>query len=229
MALFESGEPVHLMEDIKEAKKLISELPAFDAAKALDKLTFWLNSISRTDGFKLDYRFELLDLLDAAAKNHQRKLSQEYLVTDRQKKVRENKLWTTVFEFWKMLADSYIQCVEQFQAGASDSATIKKRLPTIIARALRAEALQLKWALLHYGPVEDRVWGELARLYFFAEAKGMATMPIEIYPGAYGGGTVQQEFLKALILGISSTDGLTPLKQQIAERTVAHFGDLYTL
>jgi len=108
MALFGVGKPVHLMEDIKVAKKLISELPAFDAAKALDKLTFWLNSISSTEGFKLDYRYELLDLLDGAAKNHQRKLAQEYLATDRQKKQRENQLWTTVYEFWKTLGSAYL-------------------------------------------------------------------------------------------------------------------------
>ncbi len=229
MALFEGGKPVHVMEDIKEAKKLIAELPAYDAAKTLEKLTFWLNSISTTEGFKLDYRYELLDLLDQAAKNHQRKLSQEYLATDRQKKLRENKLWTTVSEFWRMLGSAYLECVEQYQAGASGASAIKKDLPAIIARALRALTVQLKWALLRYGPVDDRVWGEIGRLYLFAEAAGMATIPIEIYPGAHGRGTVQQEFLKAMVLGISSTDGLTPVMQEIAERTVAHFGNLYTL
>ena len=229
MALFGVGKPVHLMEDIKVAKKLISELPAFDAAKALDKLTFWLNSISSTEGFKLDYRYELLDLLDAAAKNHQRKLAQEYLATDRQKKQRENQLWTTVYEFWKTLGTAYLHCVEQFQAGAPGAPAIRKNLPAIIARALRALTLQLKWALLRYGPVDDRVWAELGRLYLFAESKGMATTVVEIYPGAHGQGTVQQEFLKAMMLGVSSTDGLTPVEQQIAERTVAHFGSLYTL
>jgi len=118
MALFGGGKPDHPMADIKLAKKLISELPAADPAKALDEVTFWLDSVSRTEGFKLDYRFELFDLLDQAAKLHQRKLAQEYLSTDRQDKFRENKLWTTVYEFWKMLGGAYTQCVEQFQSGA---------------------------------------------------------------------------------------------------------------
>jgi hypothetical protein len=229
MALFGGGKPDHPMADAKQAKKLIAELPANDAAKALEEVTFWLDSIVRTEGFKLDYRYELFDWLDQAAKNHHRKLNQEYLATDRQEKFRENKLWTTVFEFWKMLSQAYGQCVEQFQSGASGAGAIKKDLPTIIARALRALTLQLKWILLHYGPIDDRMWSDLGRLYLFAEAKGMTTAPVEIYPGAHGQGTVQNEFLKALMLGVSSTDGLTPLKQEIAERTVAHFGELYTL
>ena len=128
-----------------------------------------------------------------------------------------------------MLGNTYGQCVEQFQAGASGASAIRKELAVIIARALRALTVQLKWVLLRYGPIDDRVWGELGRLYHFAETKGMATTAIGIYPGAHGQGTVQQEFLKAMMLGVSSTDGLTPDKQEIAERTVAHFGALYTM
>ncbi|MEK7835821.1 MAG: hypothetical protein AAB298_06695, partial [Pseudomonadota bacterium] len=101
--------------------------------------------------------------------------------------------------------------------------------PAIVARALRARALQLKWDLLHYGPVDVRLWGEVGQLYLFAEAKRITTQAIEIYPDGNGQGTVQQEFLKAMMLGVSSTGGLTPLRQEIAERTVAHFGAMFTL
>ncbi len=229
MALFGGGKPDHPMADLKLAKKLISELPANDASKALDEVTFWLDSVIRTEGFKVDYRFELFDVLDQSAKSYQRKLAQEYLGTDRQEKFRENKLWTTIFEFWRLLGQAYTQCVEQFQSGASGAGSIKNDLPVIIARAMRSLTLQLKWVLQRYGPVEDRIWGDLGRLYLFAEARDIATTVIAIYPGAHGQGTVQQEFLKAIMLGVSSTDGLTPLKQEIAERTVAHFGDLCTL
>ena len=229
MALFGGSKPDHPMADPKKARVLMSEFPASDAAKSLEEVTFWLDSVSCTEGFKLDYRYELYDLLDQAAKNHQRKLSQDYLATDRQEKFRENKLWTSLFEFWKALGHAYNQCIELFQAGASGAGAIKKDLPGIVARALRALTLQLKWSALRYGPVDDRVWGELGRLFLFAESKRFAATPIDIYPGAHGQGSVEQEFLKALMLGVSSTDGLTPIKQEIAERAVAHFGKLYLL
>jgi hypothetical protein len=227
MALFGGGKPDHPMVDPKQARSLIAEFPAQDPAKALGEVTFWLDSVNRTDGFKLDYRFELYDALDQAAKTHQRKLSQDYLATDRQEKFRESKLWNTIFEFWKTLGHGYNLCVEQFQAGAVGAAALKKDLPVIVARALRALTLQLKWSALRYGPVDDRVWGELGRLYLFAEARRFVATPVDIYPGAHGQGTIEQEFLKALMLGVSSTDGLTPIKQEIAERIVAHFGSLY--
>src|SRR5947209_6919650 len=229
MALFGGGKPDHPMADPKQARALIAEFPVQDAAKALEEVTFWLDSVSRTEGFKLDYRFQLYDALDQSAKNHQRKLSQDYLANDRQEKFREIKLWGAIFEFWKTLGGCYNQCIEEFQAGASGAGAIKKDLPIIAARALRTLTLQLKWSALRYGPVDDRIWGELGRIYLFAESKRFATTPVDIYPGAHGQGTVEREFLKALMLGVSSTDGLTPLKQEIAERTVAHFGNFYEI
>ncbi len=229
MALFGGGKPDHPMADIKNAKTLIADLPANDSIKALEEVIYWLDSIMREDGFKVDYRFQLFDALDQAAKNHPRKIAQDYLATDRQEKYRESKLWNTSFEFWRTLGGAYVQCVEQFQAGAGGSGALKKDLPVIIARALRTLTLQLKWGLLRYGPLDDRVWSDLGRMFLFAETQKLAAQPVAIYPGQHGSGTITQEFLKALMLSISSTDGLAPLNQEIAERIVAHFGADFTL
>lgn len=229
MALFGGSRPDHPMADIKQAKKLIADLPANDSVKALEEIAFWLDSLNRTEGFRVDLRFQIVDLLDQTAKLHQRKVSQEYLLTQRLQKFQENKLWTAVFDFWRLLANGYSLCIEQFQSGASGSGGIKNDLPAIVARVLRALTLQLKWVLLRYGPTESRIWGELGRLYHFAETKKFAVAVIQIYPGQHGQSSVRQEFLKALMLSVSSTDGLNPIQQEIAERTVAHFGGMYTL
>ena len=229
MALFGGNRPDHPMADMKQARSLIAEFPAHDATKALGEVTFWLDSLNRTPGFKLDYRFELYDALDQAARIHQRKLAQDYLATDRQERLRESKLWTTIFEFWKTLGTCYNQCIEQYQAGDGGASLSKNDLPAIVARALRALTQQLKWTALRYGPVDNRVWGEFGRIFLFAESKRLTTTPIDIYPGVHGQGTIEQEFLKAMMLGVSSTDGLTPIKQEIAERVVAHFGTMYQM
>jgi hypothetical protein len=183
----------------------------------------------REEGFKVDDRFQLFDALDLAAKFHPRRLAQDYLATDRQEKFRESQLWNLSFEFWKTLGGAYTQCREQFQADAGGSGAFKKDLPVVIARALRTLTLQLKWALLRYGPLDGRIWGELGRLYLFAETHNLGELPVSIYPGPHGGGTIKQEFLKALMLSVSATDGLAPPSQEIAERIVAHFGGLFTL
>ena len=50
MALFGGGKPDHPMADMKQARDLIAEFAAHDANKALDEVTFWLDSLNRTDG-----------------------------------------------------------------------------------------------------------------------------------------------------------------------------------
>lgn len=226
--LFGGGKVDHPMADPKQAQQRVAELPA-DAAKALQEISELLESISQTDGFKLDRRFENVDLLDGAAKNPQRKLAQDYLAMPRQQKFHENRLWTGVFGFWKHLGDAYIHCVHGHEANLGGATAIRKNLPVIVARAIRTLTLQLKWILLRYGLAEPRIWTDLARLYKLAEQKGFAESAIAIYPGSHGSGTVQREFLKALMLSASSTDGLPPVKQEIAERAVAHFSESFKL
>ncbi|MCW5604224.1 MAG: hypothetical protein KIT18_06745 [Burkholderiales bacterium] len=217
----------HPMADLKQARAIVADLPAGDPGKAIDEIIQWLESLVRTEGFKVDRLFENIDLLDGAAKNHQRKLTQDYLAMERQQKFREHRLWSGVYGFWKALADAYLHCVALYEH-AGGGTSFRKNLPVITARALRALALQLKWVLLRYGPTEPRVWSELARLYQFAEAGGFAESRIAIYPGA-GDGSAKQEFLKAMMLAASSTDSLTPVRQEIAERAVAYFSGAFRL
>lgn len=229
LTLFGGGKPEQPMADIGHVRKLVAELPANDFVKALTDIAIWLDAVNRADGLRLSRRFEIVDLLDQAAKTHARKLSDVYQSTQRLQKFEESKLWTAASEFWKLLGDAYGRCVEELWSDAGAAGTIRKELPVIVARALRALALQMKWRLLSYSPVEVRVWGEVGRLYFFAETKKIATAAIEIYPGAHGHGTVQQEFLKAMMLGVSANHGLNSVQQEIAARAVAHFGKMFTL
>jgi hypothetical protein len=229
MAIFGARKATHPMEDRKEARALIADFPKNDASKALDEATYWLDSVSQAEEIKLDYRFELYDLLDQAGRIHQRKLSKDYLYTNRQEKFRENKLWSTIFEYWKTLSRCYSQCISEFEAGGKGGKIVEKNLTVVVSRALRALTQQLKWSELRYGPVENRIWADLGRLYLFAESRNIASTPATIYPGQQAHGTVQEEFLKALALSISSIDGLTPIKQEIAEKTIAHFASLFEI
>jgi hypothetical protein len=227
--LFGGGKVDHPMADPKKAKEIVAELPANNSSKALAEIVDWLESLSRTEGFKVDQRLELVDMLDGAAKNHQRKVAQEYLALQRNQKFQENQLWNFAYGFWRQLGEAYTLCVRQHESGFSGASNVKKSLPMVVARAMRALTLQVKWTLLRYGPVEPRVFQEMSRLYQFAESRGFAEGAIAVYPGAHGQGSVKQEFLKALMLSASSTDGLTPARQEIAERAVAHFSEQFQL
>jgi hypothetical protein len=222
-----SGHP--LAED-KLAQELIAELPPLDPYKSLEELCYWLDTLSSAEDLKLSRVLEIIDLIDQAAKNQQRKLSQDYLNgSARLQKFQEIRIWNAVFSFWKHLADAYHLCLTRFQAGAAGSGAIKGQIPMVAARAVRAATVQLKWQLLRYGPVEPRIWAQMGDIYAYADEKGIAAMPTVVYPGTFGASTVQREFLKGVMLGISSTDSLLPLKLEIAERIVAQFSEFFVL
>ncbi len=219
----------HPMANPVQARQIVAELPAKDATKALEEITEWLESLNRADGFKVDRRYESVDLLDGAAWRHQRELTLEYLSTARVQKFLENRLWNAEFGFCKELGDAYVRCIKECVSGFDGSSAVQRVLPAIVARALRSLALQLKWILLRYGLVERRIWAHLALLYRLAEEKGITDQAIAVYPAPHGESTVKREFLKALMLSASSLDGLPPVKQQIAERAVAHFAESFVV
>jgi hypothetical protein len=223
-----AGAVDHPMADAKQARQIIDGLPT-DAGKALQEVTELLESLNQAEGLRLNRRFECIGLLEGAVKNRQRTLLADYLSTPRQQKYRENQLWNYVYGYWKQLESAYSLCVRQYDSGFSGITSIGISLPVIMARALRALTLQLKWALFRYGPVEPRIWGGIAGLYRLAEQRGVADGVIAIYPGERGKSTLQREFLKAVMLAASSPDGLLPIRQEIADRAIAHFAGVFHL
>ena len=220
---------VHPMANPAQARQIVAALPAQDSTKALEEIGEWLDSLNRADGLKVDRRYESVDLLDGAAQRHQRDVTQEYLSTPRVQKFQENRLWSAGFGTCKELGDAYVRCIKECVSGFDGASAVEKVLPAIVARALHSLALQLKWILLRYGLVDKRIWSHLALLFRLAEEKGISEREIAVYPTPHPRSTVKREFLKALMLPASSLDGLTPVKQQIAERAIEHFADSFVL
>jgi len=158
----------HPMSDARRARELIDELPSNDPARAVEEIVHWLETINQTAEFKLNQRFEIIDLLDGAARTHVRKLSQNYLSNPRQLKFHEARQWNAIFGVWRQLGDGYLRCIEQHQDGLLGMTLIRRSLPVIVARVIRTLTFQLKWQLLRYGPVEQRIWSQLARAYSIA-------------------------------------------------------------
>jgi hypothetical protein len=220
----------HPFADDRAARQFIAELPPLDPYKSLEELCYWLDTLSSAEDLKLPRVLELIDLIDQAGKGYQRKLSQDYLSgSARLQKFQEIRIWNAVFAFWKQLADSYQVCLTRFQAGAGGWSGMKAQMPMVVARALRALTLQLKWQLLRYGPIDQRVWEQMGRLYAYAEERAFATTPVVVYPGKFGQSTVEREFLKGVMLNISSTDSMLPAKLEIAERIVAQFSESFVM
>jgi hypothetical protein len=219
----------HPLADPKQARTLIAELPPYDPVKALEEIARWLESLPDAEGFKLDRLYEVIDLLDTAGRNHHRKIVGDYLATSRQQKFNENKLWTCGYQFSKALGGAYLACARQYEAGASGAAAIKKQLPVIVARALRALGMQAKWTMLRYGPSAPGLWTSIGALYGYALKGGYARTPLAVYSGPHGSSSVEHDYLKIMMLWASSADALPPLSQEIAERAAILFVDAFRI
>lgn len=223
------GKPAHPMADLETVRELVAGLPGHDPARALDKIAAWLGEINQSREFDLPQRWESIDLLDKAAIVPRRKLAQEYISAPQMQKADEARLWNASFGFWKILGAAYLRCIEIVRGSAAGAEVVKKDLPLIAARALRASSQQLKWSYLRHSQIDARIWRELGSAYLFAEGQGVAALRAELYPDQHGPSSAQEELLRGLMFVMASPYNLTTLKQHIAERVVAYFGSRFVL
>lgn len=224
-----SSEAEHPLSDVANLERLIAKLSTSDSMAALQSVIAWAGDAVSVPGFSIQHRFALIDLLDRAAKNHQLRLVPQYLEGPRLKKLSESRLWSTSFNFWRVMGEAYLNLLERCQAAEAGAEDFRRNLPAIVGRALRSLTVQLKWTVLRYDRVEERIWRDLGRAYLFAESQGFAARRSAVYPGSHGESSAREELLKALMLTVSAPDALTPYQQHLAERLVAHFGSRFAL
>jgi hypothetical protein len=229
ISLFGGKKPDHPMADIKEARKLLEGLPSGDAFKCVDELANWLESVMAAEGFKPEYRAQLVQLLDETAQAHLRKLARDYMASPRLAKYQETRLWTALHYYWRQASAAYAGLIDLYAAGAKGADALKGSLPLLLVRALRALAAQMKWMYVRYGPMDLTVWGVIAKVFAFAEQRKLAQSAVTAYPGIPGESTPEQEFLKVVMLAASSPDSLLPLEMELCERLIAHFCTSFTL
>lgn len=220
MKLFGGGKPDHPMADAKDARRILEQLPAQDAAKALDELAHWHESLSLAEGFAPAQRIELLVLVDDAAQPRARKLTRDYLGQALGSRFQENRLWTALHEYWRQAGLAFARGVDLFLQGAKGAEAARGTLPLLLARALRAAAQQIKWMHMRYGPYDYAVWGVLNRVYAFAEARRLAQVSVTLYPGLNAQSTPTLEFARAALFSAAAPEGLLPAEIDLADRIV---------
>lgn len=224
-----TGRPDHPLASPKAAREVINELRGGDPVTRLDEATAYLESLLRTEGFKLAYLYSVIDLLDQAAKPHQRRINTEYLGASRLTRHQDSRLWKSAGDFWRALAQGYLRCLDRYQDEPGEARAFADRMPVCCARTLRALGAELKWMSLRYGPMQPHLWANAASAYSIAETAGAARTPIRAYEVSYGDTSVQQEYLRLLVLSAASTSALLPAQIELAERTVSWFSRSYTL
>ncbi len=229
LKIFGGARSDHPMADLREAERLLRELPAGDAVRALDEINHWFESVRTEQQFRADHRVALALMLDEAAQAPARKLAREYLSTPRLSKQQENRLWTALHGFARNATLAFVGALEGFVTGAKGADELKGQLPGITVRALRALAAQMKWLHVRYGPVDPQLWRMAVGSYSLAESRRYARSSVAMYPGVPGESTPEQEFLRVVMLSASSPDSLLPLEIELCERLIGHFAPRFLL
>lgn len=224
-----SGKPQHPLADPRAARQVIEELRGGDPVARLDEATAYLESLLLVDGFKLVQLYEVVDLLDQAAKPHQRRINADYIGASRLTRHQDNRLWKSAADFWRALALAYLRCLDIHQSNAKEARTFAATMPVCCARVMRALGAEFKWMSLRYGPFPLHLWSNAASTFALAETSGVALHPIRVYEISHGDTSVQQEYLRLLVLGAASTDALHPAEVELAERAIAWFSRSFVM
>jgi len=214
------------MFSVAEARRLLLALPD-DPYKALDEITSWLNSVKETPGFRPEVRAEIIMLLDETGQPYYSKLLQLYLGEPHLQDFQGIHLWHVLHAFVKKLAQAYALCAHEFQQAEMKSLTPTDHIPLICVRWIRAVSSQMKIELMHYVDIEQQVWDQLFSGYNFAVEHQFSEMLIFAYPRQALHISPQREFLRAMILFVSSPATLAHDQIEVCFRVAARMASFF--
>ena len=221
--------PDHPMYDLNEARRLLAESRADEPAKAIDDLTFWLESIREVPGFRTETRAAIVMLMDEAGRPLHNQMLQQYLSAPHLQDFQGLHLWQGIHAYAKTLAAAYEACVREARQTVSRSAALKELTPLLCVRQLHAATKQMKLELMRYLDVDPAVWRMLCEGYRLAEAEQCAETMVVPYPGHIIHTSPQRELLRALVLDISSPGTLATDQIEVCYRIAGRLVSFFDL
>ena len=210
------------LETLETVEVRVGRLPSAPLA-VLQDLAALMDLLFSGSRIAAGQAYPIADLLDRTGRSHLRKIAQDYVLGHKQlTRFQNDRVWDAVTIYLTQLAKVYRYCLAQYEVGARGARSFGRMLPTIAARTMRACAARMKWHDLRYVPVEVEQWQELAAIYLLAESGGFAREKLSLYRNAAHDSSVEQEFLRALVLAIASPGSMLPEQIEVAERLVAH-------
>ena len=216
------GKPDHPLRDAEAAKEVLAALPEGVSLETLEQLTHWVGSVKDTPGFACDDRLAVMRLLDQAAAVHAEPLFNQFFSKIHQQDRATRKIWDTLCEYWRRLAQGYAQCVADFEHGEKGAGGVEEQMPLALARALRAASLRFKLRYLRFVGIDAKAWAPLYRMYAFAELKQFDNVPVVAYAREVHT-TARAELQKILLLYLAAPHEFSPGQLELAFRILARF------
>ena len=223
------AKPDHPLFDLEEAKLLISELPEDDSRKALDEITFWLESIKSTQGFHPEVRAAIVLLLDETALPLHAEMLHQYLSAPHLQDFKGVHQWQGIHAYAKALAEAYGAVIEEYRTLDKKPFVVKQQLPLLCVRWVRTIGEQMKLELMRYLDIEPSVWRQLAACQRFIESEQIAESMVIAYEGNVIHVSPQRELLRALILYVAAPEELAPDEIEVSYRIAGRMCSFFDL
>jgi len=215
----------HPLADIKSAQAFLQDLPKSDSHKFAMELAEWIESISESNEFKLEYQFEVLCLLDNAAQPYTRKLMREYFTPHELSQFQENRLFMVLINLLRHTFDAYYLVFERYTQTVKGNSAIKAQLPLLLTRTVNSLRGYLKFICVRYEKVDTGIWANFAKIYDFAEQQQCIDTPVKLYPGISGSTSVACETGHALGWYASCGNNMQPLYMHLTDRLMTQYCD----
>lgn len=185
-----------------------------------------LDAIHSQAELKLGVQIEIVDLADRGARELVSELEAQYFATNGSESEDQARIWGAISLHCAQLEAAYTHLARQFQTYSLGWAEVSEKIPQVVARAMRATTMRLKWQLMRYLPVEKDIWQTLSQMWTFVEDKGLTGARLVVYEDK---STLPREFLKPMMLAISAADSLPALEVEIACRIIDNLSDRFEL
>jgi len=186
-----------------------------------------LDAVHAQGEARLAAQIEMVDLADRGARAMLDDLETRYFARSDAPDARDHgEVWGPVSLYCAQLEAAYMHLARQFQTYGFGWAEVGDKLPMVLARAIRASSMRLKWQLMRYLPIERDIWQTLAQLWACVEDKGLEKARVVVYEDI---STLPREFLRPMMLAISAADSLPAVEVDIAFRVIEHLSDRFEL
>lgn len=210
----------HPMYNVEEAGRLLRELSK-DAAKALEEIASWLESVTAATGFAPADRAGVVKLLDDSGAQRERVVLSDFLVRAELKDEQRVKLWRVALGFREKLAAAYELALQETKPGARAGSAARAERLALLARALRTQAATAKLLYLRYLAPGPQLWRSLAALYGAAEAERLEAESLKVCPADPLPSSPRLELLRALLLDAAAPEAAGLAEIEIASRAIA--------
>lgn len=198
-----------------------------DSVQLLAEYGARLDAVHSQSDLRLALQIETVDHADRGARDLLEELEARYFASGgNTESAEQSRVWGPVSLYCAQLEAAYLHLARQFQTYSQGWAEVGDKIPMVVARAMRATSMRLKWQLMRYLPVEKDIWQTLSQLWAFVEDKGMGQARVVVYEDK---STLPREFLKPMMLAVSAADSLPALEVDIAYRVIDHLSDRFEL